>query len=157
MYAAFGDKEALFRLVITRYREGPLTYIRKAVELPSLQAVVEALLYGTVDFLSNPDNPRGCLSVQGAIACGSSSKPIQQVMVEWRKTNEEFIKRRIQQAQKSGQLAASMNPADFARYLSSIMSGLAVQAANGATRAEMKRIAGIALEVMAAVASDRER
>jgi AcrR family transcriptional regulator len=153
MYAAFGDKEALFRLVITRYREGPLTYIRKAVELRTLQAVVEALLYGTVDFLSNPDNPRGCLSVQGAIACGSGSKPVQQVMVEWRKTNEEFIKRRIQQAQKSGQLADNMNPADFARFLSSVMSGLAVQAANGATRAEMKRIAGIALEVMAAVSS----
>src|SRR6516225_4107407 len=48
MYAAFGDKEALFRLVIARYREGPLTYIRKAVELPTLQSVVEALLYGTV-------------------------------------------------------------------------------------------------------------
>jgi AcrR family transcriptional regulator len=157
MYAAFGDKEALFRRVIVRYREGPLTYIRRAVELPTLQAVVEALLYGTVEFLSNPDNPRGCLSVQGAIACGSVSKPIQQVMVEWRKTNENFIKTRIQNAQRRGELASGMNAADFTRYLSSVMSGLAVQAANGATGAEMKRVAGIALEVMAAVSSARGR
>jgi len=38
-----------------------------------------------------------------------------------------------------------MNPADFARYLSSLMAGLAVQAANGATKSEMTRVVDMAL------------
>src|SRR5271155_1869375 len=63
MYAAFGDKEALFKLSIARYREGPMTYLREALAKPTVHAVVEALLYGTVEFLATPGNPRGCLSI----------------------------------------------------------------------------------------------
>src|ERR1700751_1881083 len=46
MYAAFGDKETLFRRAIERYRTGPMTYVRKALALPTLREVVPALLYG---------------------------------------------------------------------------------------------------------------
>ncbi len=59
MYAACGDKEALFKLVTARYRDGPLTYMREALAKPTVQAVVEALLYGTVDFLATPGKPQG--------------------------------------------------------------------------------------------------
>jgi AcrR family transcriptional regulator len=57
MYAAFGDKEALFKLVIARYRDGPMTYIRQALEKPTLRAVIETLLYESVEFLAAPRNP----------------------------------------------------------------------------------------------------
>jgi AcrR family transcriptional regulator len=148
MYAAFGDKETLFNLVIDRYREGPMTYIRKALEKHTLQAVVEALLRGTVEFLATPGNPKGCLSIQGALACGSDAEPIKQTMIEWRRRGEAAIRKRVQQAQRDGELKGKMNPADFARYLSSLMTGLGVQAANGATKSEMTRIADIALRFM---------
>jgi AcrR family transcriptional regulator len=148
MYAAFGDKETLFKLVMDRYREGPMTYIRKALEQPTLGAVVEFLLRGTVEFLSAPGNPKGCLSVQGALACGSSAEPIKEALVEWRKSGEAVIKKRLQQAHRDGDLKGAMNPADFARYLSSLMAGLGVQAANGATQSEMNRIVDIALHFL---------
>src|SRR5216684_3358249 len=44
MYAAFGDKEALFRLVMDRYRNGPMTYIREALELPTVRELATALV-----------------------------------------------------------------------------------------------------------------
>jgi hypothetical protein len=55
------------------------------------------------------------------------------------------LKKRLQQAQSEGELSAEIQPADFARYLSSVMAGLGVQAANGATRAELRSVAAIAL------------
>lgn len=44
----------------------------------------------------------------------------------------------------AGELPAAIEPADFARYLSSVMTGLGVQAANQATKAELRRTAEIA-------------
>jgi AcrR family transcriptional regulator len=148
MYAAFGDKEALFRLVMDRYRNGPMTYIREALELPTMRELATALVEGTVDFLSTAGNPRGCLSIQGALACGSDAQPIQHAMIEWRKQGEMAIRKRLEKDQREGNLKNDVTPADFARYLSTIMTGLGIQAANGATKPDLKRLAAMALGFM---------
>jgi len=73
LYAGFGDKEALFRMAMARYAEGPAAYMKKALQEPTGRSVVEALLRGALELLTDPSNPRGCLSVQGALACGSDA------------------------------------------------------------------------------------
>lgn len=151
MYAAFGDKESIFRRVVERYREERMTYIRQALDELSLRKVVAGLIQGTAEFLSSPDNPRGCLLIQGALACGTDAKPVKLAMIDSRKSGEAALKKRLQQAQTEGELSPEIQPADFARYLSSIMAGLGVQAANGATRAELRRVAEIALRCVEAV------
>jgi hypothetical protein len=83
--------------------------------------------------------------IQGALACGTDAKPIKQAMIDWRKSGEAALRKRLQQAQSEGELRTEIQPADFARYLSSVMAGLGVQAANGATRSELRRIAEIAM------------
>ncbi len=145
VYAAFGDKEALFRRVINRYRNGPTSFIGEALSRPTLREVVSGLLYGTVEFLATPGNPRGCLSIQGALACGTEAEPVKLAMIEWRRAGEAALKKRLQQAQREGELPSDTAPADFAGYLSTVRTGLGIQAVNGATKAEMKRIADIAI------------
>src|ERR1700745_1213871 len=145
MYAAFGDKESIFRRVMERYRAGRMTYIRQALAQPSLREVVAGLIHGFAQFLSTPGNPRGCLSIQGALACGTEAEHVKLSMIDWRKSGEAALKKRLQQAQSEGELPAEIQPADFARYLSSIMAGLGVQAAYRATRAELRRVAEISL------------
>jgi hypothetical protein len=78
-------------------------------------------------------------------------------MIEWRRRGEATLKKRLLQARRNGDFDDDMNPADFARYLSTIMTGLAIQAANGATKSEMKRIVRIALRFMVVGSSDRDR
>src|ERR1700757_642879 len=46
LYASFGDKEALFRMAVTRYAEGPAAYLKKALQESTVRAVVEMLLRG---------------------------------------------------------------------------------------------------------------
>src|ERR1700748_2066839 len=72
LYAAFGDKESLFRKVIDRYVEGPASFVRRALKEPTARAVAERLLGGAVEMLADPRHPRGCLMVQGALACGET-------------------------------------------------------------------------------------
>jgi AcrR family transcriptional regulator len=148
MYATFGDKQALFRLAVARYADGPAAYVREALEQPTVRSVVKALLRGALQLLTDPSHPRGCLSVQGALACGSPAEPIKQAMIEWRKQGESDIQRRLQLARREGDLAKDVDPGDLARYISTVVTGLGIQSANGATRAEMTRLVDMVLRSM---------
>ena len=148
LYASFGDKESLFRMAIARYAEGPAAYLKKALQQPTVRAVVEALLGGALELLTDPSHPRGCLSVQGALAVGSDAEPVRQAMIEWRKQGESDLQKRLQRARTEGDLAKDVNPGDLARYISTLLTGLGVQAANGSTRAEMARVVDMVLGSM---------
>ncbi len=148
LYASFGDKQDLFRMAIARYAEGPAAYLKKALQESTARAVVEALLRGALELLTDPSNPRGCLSVQGALACGSDAEAMKQAMIEWRKQGESGIQKRLQRARADGDLAKDVNPGDLTRYISALLTGLGVQAANGSTKAEMARVVDLALRSM---------
>ena len=61
LYAAFGNKEKLFRAALERYTEGPGSYAARAVEEPTARGVAEAFLRGTVEATTRPRSPHGCL------------------------------------------------------------------------------------------------
>ena len=145
IYAAFGDKKSLFRLAAKRYAAGPAQYQAKALLEPTLREVIFALFRNTVEFLTEPGHPAGCMTLTGAMACSVEADSAKELMTEIRKQNEAALKARLQQARKSGELAADLNVDDFSRYLSTLLGGLAIQAANGTSKAAMKRTANMAL------------
>src|SRR5712675_204077 len=46
LYAAFGNKEQLFRKVLDRYMDGPVAYFSKALAKPRARDVVEQIFFG---------------------------------------------------------------------------------------------------------------
>lgn len=148
LYATFGDKAGLFLRAMERYAEGPAGYVKAALELPTAREVAEALLRGAVEMLGNPQNPRGCLAVQGAVACSSDADVVKQAIVEQRKLGELAIQKRMKQAKATGDLSHEANPADISRYLATVLNGLGVQAANGASKTEMMRVAELSLKAL---------
>ena len=46
LYAAFSNKDELFRRVLDRHVDGPGGYARHALELPRARDVLETLIYG---------------------------------------------------------------------------------------------------------------
>lgn len=145
LYAAFGNKEALFRKALERYAEGPARYVREALAEPTARAVAERLLHGAADLLTEPGHPAGCLVVQGALACGDTADPIRQELAARRTAVQSAIRQRLKRARAAGDLPAAADPADLARYLATVLHGMAVQAASGASRAELRRISQLAL------------
>src|ERR1700733_15772686 len=69
LYAAFGDKEALFRKVLDRYNSGPAAYVCDALNQPTARRAIERLLQGAADLATGSGHRPGCLFVQGALAC----------------------------------------------------------------------------------------
>ncbi len=148
LYAAFGDKEALFRKALDRYLDGPAAYVQEALKEPSARSVVERLLRGAADSNTAPRNPGGCLMVQGALACGEAADSIRQELTARRAAGEAAIRRRLQSAKSEGDLSTDADPADLARYVATILYGMAVQAAGGASRDKLQRVVEMALRTL---------
>jgi AcrR family transcriptional regulator len=145
IYAAFGDKHALFSLAVKRYMDSRAQYAAKALKEPTLKKAVRALFESTVAFLTTPNHPPTCTTLAGAVGCSVDASPARDIMTEIRKQNESAMRERFLQARKNGELPKDINVDDYTRYLSSILAGLSIQAANGSTKAELKRTAQMAL------------
>jgi AcrR family transcriptional regulator len=145
IYAAFGDKHALFQLAAKRYVEMREQYAGKALEQPTFEKVVRALFDNTIAFLTAPGHPPTCMTLAGAVGCSVEAKPARDLMTEIRKQNQIAIRKRLLKARQSGELPKSLNLDDYTRYLSTIIAGLSIQAANGSTKEELKRTAKMAL------------
>jgi AcrR family transcriptional regulator len=147
LYAAFGNKEQLFRKVLDRYGQpgGPISSAGNPLEEPTARAVARRMLNMTVEILTCPKNPRGCLLIQGALVCGSDAEPIRKELVNRRKQQEARLKKRFQLAAEQGDLPAGADPAELARYIATVTAGMSIQAANGASRKELQSIADTAM------------
>lgn len=144
LYAAFGNKEELFRKAFDRYVDGPGGYFQAALLKPTVREVVEHLLYQAADALTNPGTP-GCLAVQGALCCGEAAETIKQELTARRVKGEDDIRQRFVQGIAEGDLPDTTDAADLARYISAITQGMAVQAAGGVGRDQLRQIAAMAL------------
>ena len=146
LYAAFGNKEALFRRALDRYAEGPAAYTREALNAPTAREVAERLLHGAADALTDPCHPPGCLGVMGALTCGEAADSIREELCARRAAFEKELTRRLERAKADGDLPADTNCADLARLVMTIMQGMSVQAASGASRQDLRKVAEMALK-----------
>jgi AcrR family transcriptional regulator len=145
LYAAFGSKEELFRKALDRYHEGPAGYSVAALCEPTARAVAERLLFGTIDLVTDRRNPSGCLTVQAALSCGETAESVRRELIARRVGGEAAVRKRFERALAEGDLPAGSSPADLARYVMAVVYGMAVQAAGGASRAQLRRAAELAL------------
>ncbi len=93
----------------------------------------------------NRRHPEGCLLVQGALAAGPACEPIRKELCVRRKSAEALLHRRLERALEEGDLPARAEPAKLARFLITLIWGMSVQAAGGATRADVEELAEVAL------------
>lgn len=145
VYAAFGNKEQLFRRALERYSEGPGGYLTRALEEPTALDVATALLAGTVRGTTRPTRPRGCLGVQGALTASDAGREVRDLLAAWRDDSYRRIRERFERAVDEGDLPAETNPGRLARYVATLAFGIAVQAASGVPRDELQETADVAL------------
>jgi len=144
LYAAFGNKEELFRKALDRYVDGPGGYFRTGLEMATAREVVQHILYESVEAVTDPKNP-GCLAVQGALCCGDAAETIKQELMARRSKGEQDLHIRFTRAIAEGDLPTDADAGDLARYVSAILQGMAVQAAGGAPREQLRKLADMAM------------
>ncbi|MFI9719379.1 TetR/AcrR family transcriptional regulator [Streptomyces sp. NPDC052396] len=144
LYAAYGNKEALFRKCLDRYGEGPASHVHEALTQPTARAAAEYLLRGVIRVTTREEGP-GCLMIQGALATSAQAGPVREEVIARRRAGEAALAERFQRACEEGDLPSGTDAADLARYICLISYGVAVQAAGGADAGELGRAVDLAL------------
>jgi AcrR family transcriptional regulator len=147
LYAAFGNKEALFRKALDLYEREKLCYMGQALEAPTARGVAERLLRGSLENQTSRDDPRGCLGVISSVACGAEADCIRQEVLERGRIAHEALIERMRRAIDEGDFAAPVDAEGITKYLTAILQGMAVQAGAGATREELQRLVDTSLAI----------
>jgi hypothetical protein len=71
-------------------------------------------------------------------SCGEAADSIRQELTACRAAGEVAMRRRFDRAKSEGDLPANVNPADLARYIATVLYGMAVQGASGASRSKLQ-------------------
>ncbi|MFG3291981.1 TetR/AcrR family transcriptional regulator [Streptomyces sp. NPDC048179] len=148
VYAAYGNKEELFRRAVARYAEADMAYAREALTQPTAYAVIEAFLRANADALTRAGRPPGCLSVQGGLAEGGDHGHIARFLADSRLAGERALADRLARAITEGDLPEDTDPLALARYVMVVSEGNAVHAAAGAGRAALHATVDIALRAV---------
>jgi AcrR family transcriptional regulator len=144
LYSAFGGKEELFRRAVDRYVAGPARHLADALIRRAARDVAEDLLRGMVALAAGEDTPHGCMTVQGALATSGQGRAARDDLAARRRQGEALLAARFRQA-RPGELPAGQDAAAVARYVFAVSFGLAVQAAGGATAAELHEAVDVAM------------
>ena len=147
LYAAFGNKEALFRKALDLYEREKLAYIRRALEQPTARQVAETMLRGSVDNVTSCDEPHGCLGVITSVACGPESQSVREEVVKRAEGGKAALIARFDQAKAEGDLPATIDSEGLMRVLIAMLQGISVQANQGATRDELERLVETSLSL----------
>jgi AcrR family transcriptional regulator len=145
LYAAFGNKESLFRKALDRYTERQAVHVRDALDQPTARAAAERMLRGAADVSTRPDCPAGCLGLQGGLAMSEDAVATRERLADWRRTGEAGLRGRFERAKAEGDLPADADAADLAKFVALVAQGISVQAADGVTRERLHRMVDIAL------------
>ena len=95
--------------------------------------------------LRGRDKARGCLTVCGALACGEEAEPVRRELARLRRGAVTALRERFERAVRDGDLPEGTDCGALARYIATVLNGLAVQAASGATEKELRLVSALAM------------
>jgi AcrR family transcriptional regulator len=142
IYACFGSKEALFRESLALYGtiagEPPIQALREG---PTARAAIEAMLRTLADVITLPDAPHGCMLVLAALTGAEENGGVRALLAGLRRDTLGAIRDRLARGVADGDLTATPDRLDaIARYYTTVVQGLSVQARDGASRADLEAV-----------------
>jgi AcrR family transcriptional regulator len=146
VYAAFGNKEALFAQALAKYNQGPIAYLKEVLLEKTSRDVVRKMLMKSVALLTCAEQPRACLAIQSSISSELAAAGIQQHIINGLHQIEVNIKNRFDQAIAEGDLPKDTDAWLLTKYVTTIHKGLSIQAANGSNAEELRGIVEITLK-----------
>lgn len=147
LYAAFGNKESLFRKALDLYEREKMDYVGIALAKPTAREVAETMMRGALANQTSSCEPRGCLGVITSVACGQEAESIRLEVLERGQLAKRALIDRLERARAEGDLPAHIDVEGLTGYLYAILQGMAVQAGSGATREDLERLIETSLMV----------
>lgn len=159
LYAAFGDKESLFKEAVQTYGRSPCgAFMNKALnEEPTAYKAFARILHEAAAIYCDPSHPAGCLIISAATNVTPQDAGIATYLRDMRNTNLKTFEARLKTGQDQGELPATASPKALASYFAAVIQGLSQQAQDGATTQTLTEIAALALQAWPTNDLDRDQ
>lgn len=146
LYAAFGNKEALYRECLDLYARRHGAFLGDALmsELPARASLEQALRAACRQF-TDRSHAAGCMVSSAGLqgAPGNADQHAQTAAM--RLQSRQAIEQRLKRARAVGELPAGTDCAALAGYFALVIQGLAIQARDGASAASLLRMVDVAM------------
>jgi AcrR family transcriptional regulator len=148
LYAAFGDKNALFLKVLDRYHQRIVANAERTLnEGASAREAIERWLTGFVPFCSGARGIRGCLSVNTAADGVSDQKQVRNRLEGFNRKLEQLLRNRLRADR--AQFSATFDPDATAHTIMAIYLGLMVMAKDAPAAARVRATLNQAINLLA--------
>jgi AcrR family transcriptional regulator len=146
LYAAFGSKEALYLEAVEHYvrTQGPPVWDKLAEGATARAGIENLLIAGTESLPKSRATPAGCMAMLAAVGDewpAAIARVVKKVRLEVLGT----LRSRLENAVAKGELPASTDIDGLSRFYLSVFQGMAIQARDGATQAELRAVAAAAM------------
>lgn len=150
LYAAFGDKQALF-LEAMRLYAGESAALGAALDqAPSARAGIGAMLDASARAFTGAATPPGCLLASATASGSPAALPVQQAVTAVRRDIGELLRRRIAADIASAALPAGTDAQALADLFIGVIQGMSVLARDGVPRERLLALATQALTALPA-------
>jgi AcrR family transcriptional regulator len=151
LYAAFGDKHALYIKALRHYWQLSLAATRQALadgSQPVARALMRAYDAQLSIYFPDDDRPRGCFAIGTATTEAVDDPMIRDILAEGLRTLDADFEARFRLARENGELADGADPAALAMLASATLQSIAIRARAGFPRAELREIASKAVSAI---------
>src|SRR4051812_6755275 len=140
LYAAFGDKRALFLEVLDLYYNRFVEFLDQTLTVPgSRRDAIAAMLLGIARFYSTPGLPRGCMV--NTVTVPAAEPVLLARLAALRSAVQERLRREMRAAADAGELPRDMEPEALAAVIWTTVLGMSLRSRDGADRDELESTA----------------
>jgi AcrR family transcriptional regulator len=150
LYAAFGDKQALYLKTLESYRANRRDTIAAALGAGRpLRDVLRKIYYRMLEiFLEGEGGARGCYLVGTATTEAVQNREVREVLAESWSELDEVFRVAFSAAQARGELGKKADPRALAMFASAVVHTLALRARAGQPRSVLQEIADSAVKLI---------
>jgi TetR/AcrR family transcriptional regulator, copper-responsive repressor len=150
LYAAFGNKRAIYLKALSNYWELALTAAREALaeDRPLREALMLAYEAALSLYFSGKGRARGCFVVGTAVTEAVDDPDIRKSLAAGLRATDADFEARLRLARDKGELKPNADPEALAVLASATMHTIAIRARAGVPRSELREIARKAVNVI---------
>jgi AcrR family transcriptional regulator len=158
LYAAFGNKRAIYLEALSRYWEISLAATREALaeDRPLAEALMLAYEAAMSIYFSGKGNARGCFVIGTAVVEAAEDAAIRDDVAKGLHMIDTYFEARFRAARDRGELSPDADPAALAVLATATMHTIAIRARAGARRAELRETARKAVSVLCGSRQDAD-
>ncbi len=150
LYAAFGDKRALYLSLLDRYTAAADQAIAREfdAEQPLAKALTRFYQHALSLYLPAEGAARGCFLIGTAVSEAAADAQVREKLGQALGGFSSALEKRLRRAQAQGEIDATADAAGLAGIASAVLHSLAVRSRAGDSRASLNAMIGTAVRLI---------